>query len=449
MKPRSLRVRLMTNAAILISLALALAGLGTYLQFKKYSQDIVLQQLDAHFVELLAGLELDPQGRPFIAAPLSDPRFSKPYSGLYWQVDIANQESARSRSLWDERLNLSAPSGSSEQRTHELDGPNQSKLIGVERAIDLEGENDLKARAVVTIAVDAATMTRVQDRFLRDVLLGLGALYIVLLGGSLAQVLLGLRPLQTLRHKIETISSGKAQRVSEEYPKEVMPLIGALNGLLESRENQLERARHRAGNLAHGLKTPLTVMQSIAEDLEDKGETQIASELTANAHVMRDLVERELVRARTSADAHAVQTELVEVVDKIFLAVQHVKQKGVMLENQISRDTMIAMEKGDAFELVGNLVDNARRYAKSLIRVSGTPTSLTVEDDGKGVPPEKLSHIVKRGIKLDSKGGTGLGLAIVTDLADAYGFGLQLAHSPLGGLQVTLDWSHPKPVPQT
>lgn len=440
----------MTNAAILISIALVLAGLGAFLQFKKYSQDLVLQQLDAHFVELLAGIELDLQGRPFIAAPLSDPRFSNPYSGLYWQVDIANQDSLRSRSLWDDRLSLAiARSDSSAQRTHELDGPNQTKLLGLERIIELEGDNELRARAVVIIAVDAATVTRVQDRFLRDILLGLGLLYIVLLGGSLAQVLFGLRPLQALRQKIEAITGGKAQRVSEEYPKEVMPLIGALNSLLESRENQLERARHRAGNLAHGLKTPLTVMQSIAEDLEDKGETQIASELTANAHVMRDLVERELVRARTSADAHAVQTELVEVVDKIFLAVQHVKQKGVTLDNRIPRDTMIAMEKGDAFELVGNLVDNARRYAKSLIRVSGTPTSLTVEDDGKGVPPEKLSHIVKRGIKLDSKGGTGLGLAIVTDLADAYGFGLQLAHSPLGGLQVTLDWSHPKPVPQT
>jgi signal transduction histidine kinase len=447
MKPRSLRLRLMAYAALGISVVLGGAGLATYLQFKKYTRSLVLNQLDAHLVEVLAGLDLDKKGRPIVESVFSDPRFGKPYSGLYWQVNVEGQEPARSRSLWDDTL--PKPPDHEPGDTVEVTGPNDVQLIGIEQVIDLTRDDGVSQQTVVTVAVDSSLVTSVQDSFLRDILTGLGLVYLALLGGSMAQVLFGLKPLQTLRQKIREINSGSAHRVSEEYPREVVPLIGALNELLESRENQLDRARQRAGNLAHGLKTPLTVMNTLADELDDKGEHQLAQEIAVNANLMRNLVDRELARARTSAEVQSASTELHDVVSKIFLAMQHVKQKGVSLENNVEPSALISMEKGDAFELVGNLVDNARRYANSLIRVTGTSQSLTVEDDGPGVPPEKLPHVVKRGIKLDSQGGTGLGLAIVSDLADAYGFGLRLSHSQLGGLQVTLDWSHPTRIVQT
>jgi signal transduction histidine kinase len=447
MNPRSLRLRLMAYAALGISVVLGGAGVATYLQFKKYARSLVLNQLDAHLVEVLAGLDLDDKGRPIVESVFSDPRFGKPYSGLYWQVNVEGQEPARSRSLWDETL--PRPADHEPGETVDVTGPNEIQLIGIEQVVDLTRNDGVSNQAIVTIAVDAALVTSVQDSFLRDILAGLGFVYLALLGGSMAQVVFGLRPLQALRQKIRDINSGSAHRVSEEYPREVVPLIGALNELLESRENQLDRARQRAGNLAHGLKTPLTVMNTLADELDDKGDHRLAEELAANANLMRNLVDRELARARTSAEIQSASTELNDVVSRIFLAMQHVKQQGIMLENNVEQSALISMEKGDAFELVGNLVDNARRYANSLIRVTGTSHSLTVEDDGPGVPPEKLPHIVKRGIKLDSQGGTGLGLAIVSDLADAYGFDLRLSHSSLGGLQVTLDWSHPTRILQT
>jgi signal transduction histidine kinase len=437
----------MAYAALGISVVLGGAGVATYLQFKKYARSLVLNQLDAHLVEVLAGLDLDEKGRPIVESVFSDPRFGKPYSGLYWQVNVEGQEPARSRSLWDETL--PRPADHEPGETVDVTGPNEIQLIGIEQVVDLTRNDGVSNQAIVTIAVDAALVTSVQDSFLRDILAGLGFVYLALLGGSMAQVVFGLKPLQTLRQKIRDINSGSAHRVSEEYPSEVVPLIGALNELLESRENQLDRARQRAGNLAHGLKTPLTVMNTLADELDDKGDHRLAEELAANANLMRNLVDRELARARTSAEIQSASTELNDVVSRIFLAMQHVKQQGIMLENNVEQSALISMEKGDAFELVGNLVDNARRYANSLIRVTGTSHSLTVEDDGPGVPPEKLPHIVKRGIKLDSQGGTGLGLAIVSDLADAYGFDLQLSHSSLGGLQVTLDWSHPTRILQT
>jgi signal transduction histidine kinase len=447
MKPRSLRLRLMAYAALGISVVLGAAGLAAFLQFKKYAESLVLNQLDAHLVEVLAGLELDKNGRPIVENVFSDPRFGKPYSGLYWQVNVDGQEPARSRSLWDETL--PKPPDHEPGEKVDVTGPNGARLIGIEQVVDLTREDGVTSKATVTVAVDSAQVTSVQDSFLQDVLTGVGLVYLALLGGSLAQVLFGLRPLQTLRQKIREINSGTAHRIREDSPREVVPLIEALNDLLDSRENQLNRARQRAGNLAHGLKTPLTVMNTLADELDDKGEHQLAEELANNANLMRNLVDRELARARASSEVQSASTELHDVVSKIFLAMQHVKQKGVTLENHVEPQALIGMEKGDAFELVGNLVDNARRYANTLIRVSGTSKSLTVEDDGPGVPPEKLPHIVKRGIRLDSQGGTGLGLAIVSDLADAYGFGLELSHSQLGGLQVTLDWSHPTYVSPT
>jgi signal transduction histidine kinase len=447
MKPRSLRLRLLAYAALGISIVLGGAGLATFIQFQKYARSLVINQLDGHLVEVLAGLDLDQDGRPIVEGNLSDPRFSKPYSGLYWQVNIDGKEPARSRSLWDETLRPPvdhAPGG-----IVEFVGPNEVNLIGIDRVVDVPAIDATSSQAVVTVALDASLVTSVQDSFTRDILAGLGLVYVALLGGSMAQVIFGLKPLRAIREQIKQINSGTAQRVRTEHPNEVMPLIAALNELLESRENQLDRARQRAGNLAHGLKTPLTIMNALADELNDKGEQKLAEELSANANMMRNLVDRELARARTSAELQSASTDLHEVVSKIFVAMQHLKQKGVSLENKVEPTANINMEKGDAFELVGNLIDNARRYANSLIRVTGSAQTLIVEDDGHGVPPEKLEHILKRGIKLDSKGGTGLGLAIVSDLADAYGFGLSLSHSSLGGLKVTLDWSHPTRIAQT
>jgi signal transduction histidine kinase len=432
----------MLFAALAISLALGVAGLLTYLQFKKHSNELSLRQLDEHFVELLGYLEVNQNGNPDVSADLSDPRFNHPYSGLYWQVDMPGKESARSRSLWEERLNVSTPpEEEEEEHVHELAGPNGVQLIGLERMVKLRQDDGTEPSAIVTVAMDAATVNRVQDSFLYELLWGLGFLYLALLAGSFAQIMIGLRPLKALRKNLEVVRSGVSSHLDGQYPVEVTPLVGELNGLLHARERQLERARQRASNLAHGLKTPLTVMKTLAQNLRNKGDDDISHEIDSNSNLMRDLVDRELARARASDDARTTYTPLRPAVAKIINTLRHVSELGIDFENAVPEKATIPMENGDVLELVGNLLDNSRRYANSLVRVGLEPGRLYVEDDGPGVPAEKLSHIVKRGGKLDEKSGTGLGLAIVTDLAENYGFDLDLSHSPMGGLRVEVIWA--------
>jgi signal transduction histidine kinase len=440
MNTGSLRLRLILAASIAISIALGLAGIASYYKFRERVTQLTVNELNAHFEQLVSKVSFDDEGQLIVDGELSDPRFEKQFGGLYWQIDPPNADPLRSRSLWDQTLNVPLSLNlDDEEQIHELDGPNGTALLSLERILTIEQPDGKPLKALVTVGIDQSATASAAAQFGNDVTSGLGVLYLALMAASFAQILLGLRPLEAIRKGLEAIRSGSEQRMAKPFPSEVQPLVNEINTLLDSREQQLGRARQRAGNLAHGLKTPLTVLEAVASDLDVKGEALASEEIREAVKDMRQLVDRELMRARASADNRYSRSKITPIVKRVIHALRAApRHQHLNWSNEIAEDAELPMESGDVMEVLGNLLENAQKYATSNIRISSTPISITIEDDGPGVSNEELANIVKRGVKLDEhKAGSGLGLAIVQDMADAYAADLKLDRSPLGGLRVT------------
>ena len=368
---------------------------------------------------------------------LSDPRYEKPYSGLYWQIDESNKPPVRSRSLFDVDLDVvNNPSRSVDVIT----GPNNAPLFAIERTVILPLSDAAERRLKVTMAVDRTDIDAAARAFRRDLYTGLLLLMAALLLGSLIQILLGLRPLHALQIAVLDIHSGKRNRLTGNFPSEVHPLVQNINELLAARENAVEKARQRASNLAHGLKTPLTVLNAVADDLEIDGNDAASSTIRDNTSLINEQVERQLARARMSGGSSNSQTPLRDAVARVTKALTRTPQ-GALLNwtNNIPRGSMINMELGDLTELLGNVMENASKWAKKEVRVNFENGIVTIEDDGPGVAESKLAQIEKRGTKLDhSRPGHGLGLAIVRELAETYDLDVKYKRSGLGGLSVNI-----------
>ena len=252
-------------------------------------------------------------------------------------------------------------------------------------------------------------------------------------------VVLVRRPLAALRQGVEQVRIGTSTRLADNVPQEVAPLVQEVNGLVEAREKQLERARQQASNLAHGLKTPLAVMTSIADSLRVDGRHKEAADIKQAASQMRDLVERELARSRMTDGNASYRSNLLQVTQRVVETIRRAP-RGDELRWRIDVpvDSHIAIDPTDLTEMMGCLLDNCRKHATNLVRVTYDNKTLVVEDDGPGVSDDQLSSILQRGVRLDStKPGSGLGLSIVNDLAEVYKFDLHVSRGALGGLQVT------------
>jgi signal transduction histidine kinase len=443
MNSGSLKLRLFLAAALAISISLIVAGFSFYFIFQRYVERQTIAELENHYVQLIASIRIDDSGQLRARTTLSDPRFQKPYGGLYWQINETGQESLRSRSLFDVSLPLPKSEDKSQRpnTVHIIQGPNNSELFADEKQIVLPTANGGERKLDITMAIDRHDIDEAVGGFRLDLSKGLGLLYAVLLGASFLQVMLGLRPLEAMRRGVEAIRNGTSKSIEGEYPIEVRPLIEEVNGLITEREQQLVRARQRASNLAHGLKTPLTVMGSLADKIAAVGMKEEAHDIHEGADQMRNLVERELARARM-ASGHAVHlTSLSENVNRMVKALKKTAENDTLLwHSAIPSNAFVAMEPGDLTELIGNLLDNARKWAKSQIYVSWSDRILKIEDDGPGVPDDQLAAVQERGFRLDEKvSGTGLGLGIVRDFVEVYDFELKLGRSSLGGLSVSID----------
>ncbi|MFO1034705.1 MAG: HAMP domain-containing sensor histidine kinase, partial [Hyphomicrobiales bacterium] len=375
------------------------------------------------------------------AAKLSDPRFEQPQSGLYWQAMTEGGGQLRSRSMWDESFpEETPPDGSEEEHVHEMKGPGGSDVLVLERLVALTGDDQKEHKVVVFVAQDRNDIDTAISGFGRSLMMGIAALYLSLLAASLFIVRQGLRPLALLRGQVGDLRTGRAARIAGPQPEEVGPLTSEVNALVEAREKQLERVRQRAGNLAHGLKTPLTVLAAVASELEEKGEGKSARTIKLAAGQMRDLVDRELARSRMALGSDSHRSPLLANVLRVVETLKRApKGDAINWQVEVPQDTVVAIDSTDLLELLGNLIDNARKHTKSAIRIQHDGKALIVEDDGPGVPPDKLPTIARRGVKLDALGpGTGLGLAIVSDLAEVYDFELGFSNGTLGGLRVSV-----------
>jgi signal transduction histidine kinase len=405
--------------------------------------------LDVYLKQLLAGIDVDPQGRLVLGQAPADPRFSDPLSGLYWQIASDRGDLLRSRSLWDTTLALPADEPSpGEVHRHELPGPGNTRVLTAERRVFLTLGNDRVPVRVAT-AADLARVSTAAAAFAKDLAVALGILGLVLTLATSVQVLLGLRPLSLLRRGIADIRAGRSDRLPAAVPAEVGPLVEEVNALLEAQEHEIERARGRTADLAHGLKTPLAALVADAGRLRARGEQAIARDIETVASAMGRHVDRELTRARLRG-AHqrrsAASTAIAPLVRSLVTTLARTPDGSrVEFEQRIGDGLTLPLDRADLAEVLGNLLENAARHAAARVRIIAPvnaccPNSLAIEDDGAGIAPVARSRVLKTGTRLDMReGGTGLGLAIVQDVLDAYRWRLDLGESDLGGLKAIIE----------
>jgi signal transduction histidine kinase len=441
MKPWSLKNRLLILAAVGISLVLAIAGFGFNWLYKQHVEKFVLTELTTHMDQLLAGVTLTESGIVEATSVLSDPRFQEAGGGLYWQIDVTGQKSLRSRSLWDEALIVPTPPITPEEdHAHVMRLPSGGEIFALEKMIVASNDVGLEKNMVVTVGIDRDRVTNPISDFLHAMLLGLAMTYVALLASTLAIITLGLAPLKAVAMGVARLRNGASTFETAKLPSEVTPLADEVNALVAARETQLESARKRASNLAHGLKTPLSVMQAIANELKQKGQSDASENIAMNASQMRDLVDRELTRSRMSDGKNNHRAAFNDVLTRVVATMQKAPRGDAIVWKQNTPSSLrVAMDTVDLMELLGNLLDNARKYANELVFISHDGKTLTIEDDGSGVSEEKVQMIIKRGVRLDEKlPGSGIGLAIVSDLVEVYGLTLAVRRSDLGGLAVDI-----------
>lgn len=444
MKGGSLKRRVLATGAASILVALAVAGLGLLLLFERHVERRMDLELEARLRQLVDGLGRGPDGGLRVERLPAEPRFLEPGSGLYWQIGSrADGALLRSRSLGDARLELPADAlADGEVHRHDISGPGRSTLHLVERAV--AAPNDpAGARLRAAVAVDRAEIHAAGRAFAADLVPFLMVLAAVLTAAAWAQAAIGLRPLDAVRLTLADVRAGRRARLGAEFPDEVRPLAAEVDHLLDARDEAVARARSRAADLAHGLKTPLTVLASDVEELRARGQAEIADEIAGVADGMRRHVERELARARAGGRARLGAVRPIAPVVERVVAVLRRTPRGHALEWRIDipADLHTPADDQDLAEIVGNLAENAVEWAARDIRVAararGEAVALRVEDDGPGVPEDRIGEALARGGRLDEqRPGSGLGLAIAGDLVEAYGGALELGRSELGGLLV-------------
>ncbi len=450
---RSLRWRLLAATLAGLALALALAWWALAGLFRDHVQRQFEATLGQQLDQLTARLEFDASGRPSIdPQALSDPRWQQPYSGLYWQLDAlgasknGRQAVLRSRSLWDTQLQLSADAlADGRIHVHQAQGPRASRVLLLERTVRAEETGEARWRLVV--AADLAPLESAQDDFSRMLAVSLGILLALLGVAAWAQVWVGLRPLVALRHSLQEVQHARTRRLEGRFPYEVQPLVDDFNRVLDHHGQVVERARTQAGNLAHALKTPLTILSQIAarapEGADWAGQVQ-AQVALAQRQVDRHLAEARLAAAGRVPGQRCAIAPAVRGLARVMERVHAGRRLSLELDLPEAAPDFAGQE-ADLHEILGNLMDNACKWTRGRVGVSvqGQPSGdalvVHVDDDGPGIPAEAMEAAMARGVRLDeSVPGSGLGLAIVREAVERYGGELRLSRAPAGGLRATL-----------
>ena len=393
-------------------------------------------QLEYVLRSLLVSSEIGPEGEVRFTRSPADQRFIEPYSGLYWQVSAPGQEVFPSMSLWDRHLRYGAPHNDRGVHTYDSDQFADEKLRVVERDVKLPGSTVRWRFQVATSreALDAQIAVLRRTLVRSFVLLGVGLVILAAL-----QTFYGLMPLRRVRQEIARLRGGQSNRIAGDMPLELLPMVEELNALVAHNETQAEEARRHAGNLAHALKTPLTVIMNAATAASD----DLADTVIREARTMRRQVDHHLARARAvgrRGSAHS-RAEVWSSVESVERAVARLYPH-VRIDMTGPKELVAHIERQDLDEIMGNLVENAAKYGGGSVFVTvGAQAGfveIVVEDDGMGIPDADRTRIFDRGVRLDSgKPGTGLGLAIVRDVVEIYDGTVTLEESEdLGGLLV-------------
>ena len=447
MKPtRSLRFRLFAYAVVVVAVALLVTGFSLSALFARHLERRVGQELDTHLTQLTGGLRLDANSVLSLAREPVDPRFQSIFGGLYWQVDdVTTGAQLRSRSLWDTSLDIPGDQlNPGETHVHDTAGPESSQLF-VRETMVLLSTTDGDHRLRVSVAIDRAEISALATGFARDLAPVLAILGVVLLLGFLLQIGEGLKPVYRVLNGVSAIRSGDRKRLeSDDVPREVAPLVEEVNALLDAQDEAISRARDRAANLAHGLKTPLSALATDIERLRARGDTDIADDIAELTERMRRHIQRELARARLRHGRSHDKTPLKPIVDGILRALKRTPAgEELDLQCNIGTTVTVPIDPDDLNELIGNLAENAVRFARTQVVVDtetlSTALIIRIGDDGPGLDPARIASAMKPEKRLDQSAlGAGLGLAIANDIVDSFGGELELHTSPLGGLEARI-----------
>jgi signal transduction histidine kinase len=453
MRRNSLAVRLFFSASSWVVVILTITGFALSSVYKNATERAFDRRLNLYLRTLIAEVATpdEPPDRQFQS--LGEPLFELPLSGWYWQITRTDSEKPdvrASRSLWDKKLPKLGDSGidlsAAGTRVAYVDGPEGQGLRMVERPVDLGTDG----KFLVGVAGDASEIfdeTRSFDYYLGGTFTALG---IVLLLTTIFQVRFGLAPLKRISESIADIRSGQAERLEGEFPVEIAPLARETNALIDANRAIVERARTHVGNLAHAIKTPLSV---IVNEAAAHNTDPFAHKVLEQADVMRDQVAHHLERARIAARVTIVGTvtEVAPAIEALKRTMEKIhRDRGIAIEVQADPKARFRGERQDLEEMAGNLVDNACKWASSRVFIevmaepptepgTGARLRIVVDDDGRGLSAEERAKVSRRGQRLDeSKPGSGLGLSIVVDLAALYGGNLSLGNAPIGGLRAEL-----------
>ncbi|AMN41407.1 sensor histidine kinase [Rhodoplanes sp. Z2-YC6860] len=450
MRANSLALRLFLSATVWTTLILLVTGFALSGLYRNSVERGFDRRIGVYLKTLIADLASPDIPIEKTGQMLGEPLFELPLSGWYWQVtrlDRTKPEITSSRSLWDRTLPHVEPQAVPEPdgaRKAYVQGPEDQRLRLVERDVDLGDDG----RFLVAVAGDAAELDDEITAFNWAIATTFMLLAAVLLLTTLFQVRFGLAPLVRISRGLAAIRSGTAEKLEGRFPVEIEPLARETNALLDSNREIVERARTHVGNLAHALKTPLSVMMNEAAARPDD---PLAGKVSEQIGIMRDQVTRHLERARIAARVAVVGTitDVVPVVQAVARTIEKTQRdKDLEIAIDVQGEARFRGERQDLEEMVGNLVDNAGKWASSRVSIevllerpepSRQAVRIVVDDDGPGLSPAQREQVARRGQRLDeSKPGSGLGLSIVVELARLYGGALNLGTAPIGGLRAEL-----------
>lgn len=449
LNPKSLKGRLLITAGLWMALVLSVGGLVLSGTFQNYLESEFDQKLARTLDSMVGASELSPDGFVRFTRALSDQRFVEPYSGWYWQISTTGQRAFRSRSLWDQELPIDPNKAALFPRIYVTSGPDDQNLRIIWQDIQLQGSEQVFRYLV---AGDMAEITNQMGNFNKLLLYSLSALGAGLLAALFLQVTVGLLPLRKIRRALSDIRTGKATRLNQPFPPEIQPLANEMNEVLDHNDHVVERARTHVGNLAHALKTPISILQN---EIQKGGGEDYLDLVERQIEVMQSHVEHHLRRAQLLGRARVIgkSASLDKAIREVSNAIEGIfQEKNLKISFDLTVNLKFAGLKQDLDELLGNLLDNAAKWAKSSIHIKTTITqgshnlekdvhyfNLIIEDDGPGVDKEKRSKLFERGLRLDEKTpGSGLGLAIVKDIVELYGGEVDMDEAEMGGLKVSL-----------
>ena len=442
---RSFRSQFIVGTAIGVTVMLTLCGFSLCQLLRQETEFIYQGELQEHAVELEKLVDRGADGRLVLRAPLSDPRFMGEKSGYYWQIARTGGPALTSPSLGGVRLGVSDVGLRTGAERFGVLQSRFGKLLYVEEAVRLDGFDD---RLGIVVAMEARIVDDIAARLGRVVGLALSVVGLGLIFATAAHLYLGFQFLDRLKKALADVRAGRVNRLPEDLPDEVMPLVSDFNALIGVNEEMVRRARLEAGNLAHSLKTPLAILIDEAYRLRRTEHCDEARNMIVQCERIRRTVEFQLARARASLVQGT--TGAVACVEPLIaagvaaLARLHAARDLHFEARNINPEIALACASGDFEEIFMPLVDNAAKWARHRVAIGvevGDATArFFVDDDGPGVPPGERERIFEAGARLDEAApGSGFGLGVAREIADLYGGRVWVESSPLGGARACVE----------